>query len=120
MLTGIIPLPLIMSIRTALNMPSQKGRAAGHDRPCHNPHMTRKGAAAGLTLGGAKGLTDQEARYQIRDDLKTRSLEKRAVKPQEVAHGFIFFPGEAKKAKELRLQLKAVDTGKIYSLTLKF
>ena len=78
------------------------------------------GAAAGLTLGGAKGLTDQEARYQIRDDLKARSLEKRAVKPQEVAHGFIFFPGEAKKAKELRLQLKAVDTGKIYSLTLKF
>jgi len=44
----------------------------------------------------------------------------RAVKPQEVAHGFIFFPGEAKKAKELRLQLKAVDTGKVYSLILKF
>jgi hypothetical protein len=78
------------------------------------------GAAAGLTMGGSKGLTDDEVRYQIRDDLKTRSLEKRAVKPHELAHGFIFFPGEAGKAKELRLQLKASDTGVIYPLTLKF
>ena len=78
------------------------------------------GAAAGLTMGGAQGLTDNEVRYKIQDDLKTRSLERRAVKPHEIAHGFIFFPGEAKKAKELRLQLKAIDTGKIYPLTLKF
>lgn len=78
------------------------------------------GAAAGLTMGGSQGLTDNEVRSQIRDDLKTRSLERRAVKPQEVAHGFIFFPGEAKKSKELRLQLKAIDTGRIYSLILKF
>ncbi len=78
------------------------------------------GAAAGLTMGGSKGLTDEEARYQIRDDLKARSLEKRAVKPREIAHGFIFFPGEAKKAKELRLQLKATDTGVVYPLILKF
>jgi hypothetical protein len=78
------------------------------------------GAAAGLTMGGSQGLTDNEVRYQIQDDLKTRSLEKRAVRPQEIAHGFIFFPGEAKKAKELRLQLKAIDTGKIYPLILKF
>lgn len=78
------------------------------------------GAAAGLTMGGAKGLTDDEVRYQIRDDLKTRSLERRAVNPHEIAHGFIFFPGEAKKTKELRLQLKAIDTGVIYPLILKF
>ena len=71
-------------------------------------------------MGGAQGLTDDEVRYQIQDDLKTRSLERRAVKPQEIAHGFIFFPGEAKKAKELRLQLKAIDTGRIYTLILKF
>jgi len=81
---------------------------------------TAVGAAAGLTMGGAKGLSDEEVRYQIQDDLKTRSLEKRAVKPLEIAHGFIFFPGEAKKSKELRLQIKAIDTGRIYSLTLKF
>ena len=78
------------------------------------------GAAAGLTMGGARGLADNEARYQIRDDLKARSLERRAVRPHEIAHGFIFFPGEAKKAKELRLQMKAMDTGVIYPLILKF
>jgi len=78
------------------------------------------GAALGLTMGGAEGLTDDKVREHIRDDLETRSLEKRPVKPQEVAHGFIFFPGEAKKSKELRLQLKAIDTGKLYPLILKF
>jgi len=78
------------------------------------------GAALGLTMGGAEGLSDDKVRHQIRDDLTTRSLEKRAVKPQEFAHGFIFFPGEAKKSKELRLQLKAIDTGTIYPLVLKF
>jgi len=78
------------------------------------------GAAAGLTAGGSKGLTDQEVQFQIREDLKARTLEKRAVKPGEIAHGFLFFPGEAKKVKELRLQLKEVDTGKIHNLTFKF
>jgi hypothetical protein len=78
------------------------------------------GAAAGLTMGGTKGLSDEDVRYMIRDDLKARTLEKRAVKPKEIAHGFIFFPGEAKKSKELRLQLKATDTGQIYPLILKF
>lgn len=78
------------------------------------------GAAAGLTMGGAKGLTDEEVRYQIQDDLKRRTLEKRAVRPREIAHGFIFFPGEAKKSRELRLQLKAIDTGQVYPLILKF
>ncbi|MFB3924697.1 MAG: hypothetical protein ACE14T_01465 [Syntrophales bacterium] len=78
------------------------------------------GAAAGLTIGGAKGLSDPEARHAIRDDLQTRSLENRAVTPQEVAYGFIFFPGESKKAKELRLRVREVDTGKVHSLVLKF
>ncbi len=78
------------------------------------------GAAAGLTLGGASGLDNQDVKAKIRDDLRTRSLEKRAVKPQEIAYGFIFFPGEAKRAKELRLQLKVVDTGVIYPVTFKF
>lgn len=78
------------------------------------------GAAAGATAGGSKGLSESDARYQIRDDLKARSLEKRTVNPQDLAHGFIFFPGEAKKAAELRLQVRAIDTGETFSLTLKF
>lgn len=78
------------------------------------------GAAAGATIGGAKGLTDQDVQMRIRDDLDTRSLKRKAIPPQQVAHGFIFFPGEAKHARELRLLLRAIDTGKTYMLNLKF
>ncbi len=78
------------------------------------------GAAGGVVAGGAQGMTEgtATARGQISEDLRKRSLERRAVTPHEVAHGFIFFPGEAKKAKLLQLQLKATDTGTIYTLKL--
>lgn len=78
------------------------------------------GAAAGVTLGGAKGYADSDVRHQIQEDLRNRSLEKRAVAPREVAHGFIFYPGEAKKSKELRISIRAVDTQQVYPLILKF
>lgn len=78
------------------------------------------GAAAGATMGGARGLTDSEVQMQIREDLDTRSLKRKAIPPQQVAHGFIFFPGEAKNAREIRLFLRAVDMGTPYPLSLKF
>jgi len=78
------------------------------------------GAAAGITMGGAKGLGDSDVRQQIREDLRNRTLEKRAIAPHEVAHGFIFFPGEAKKVKELRISIRATDTRQVYPLIMKF
>lgn len=78
------------------------------------------GAAAGITMGGAKGMGESDVRQQIQEDLRNRSLEKRAVAAHEVAHGFIFYPGEAKKAKELRISIRAVDTKQVYPLILKF
>ncbi len=78
------------------------------------------GAAAGATFGGAKGFADTDVKKQIQDDLQVRSLSSRAVPAHEIAHGFIFFPGEAKKAKELRLRIKETDTGKTYPLIMKF
>ena len=72
------------------------------------------GGATGAVMGGTQGLTDTEVQRQIREDLRTRSLERRAVAPQELAHGFVFFPGEAKKARELRLRLREADTGRVY------
>jgi len=78
------------------------------------------GAAAGITMGGAKGLGESDVRQQIQEDLRNRSLEKRAIAPHEVAHGFIFYPGEAKKPKELRISMRAVDTKQVYPLILKF
>ena len=78
------------------------------------------GAAAGMTMGGAKGLGESDVGYQIQEDLRNRSLEKRAIAPSEMAHGFIFFPGEAGKPAELRISIRAVDTRQVYSLILKF
>ena len=77
------------------------------------------GAAAGLTVGGAQGLDNTDVQFKIREDLQTRSLNYRAIKPGELAYGFIFYPGEAKSAKVLRLQLRANDTGKIYTFNMK-
>jgi hypothetical protein len=76
------------------------------------------GAAAGATLGGVKGYTSDDPRYAIIEDLQEKSLENRAVQPQSLAHGFIFFPGEAKSAKQLRMQLVEVDTGTVHVLKL--
>jgi hypothetical protein len=78
------------------------------------------GAAAGATMGGAKGMGDSDVRGQIRDDLQNRSLSAKLITPGQVAHGFIFYPGEARKPRELRISIKATDTGKVYPLTLKF
>jgi hypothetical protein len=77
------------------------------------------GAAAGAVIGGTKGLTDGEVQDRIQDDLSKRSLENRPVKPMEIAYGFIFFPGESKSAKELRIQIRNAATGQLHSLNMK-
>jgi hypothetical protein len=78
------------------------------------------GAAAGATMGGTKGLMDTDVHGQIREDLQKRTLENRAVNPHDIAHGFLFFPGESAKPAELRLRLKEKDTGIEHALILKF
>jgi len=79
------------------------------------------GAAAGLAIGGSKGLSDKKAPHQIGEDLHNRSLENRPVPPDDISHGFIFFPGEAKEqAKELRLTIREIDTGVAHSLIMRF
>jgi hypothetical protein len=79
------------------------------------------GAAAGGVLGGAKGYaSSDEARMAITDDLRQKSLQNKAVEPHTIAHGFLFFPGEANSAKQLRLQIREVDTGAVHVLTLNF
>jgi len=77
------------------------------------------GAAVGATLGGAEAAASEgEARATISQDLQAKSLENRAVAPHSIAHGFIFFPGEAKGAGELRLQVRVVETGDLHTLRL--
>jgi len=79
------------------------------------------GAAAGATLGGVAGGADSnDARRSIIDDLREKSLQNTAVAPKSLAHGFLFFPGEAKSAKQLRLQIIERDSGKVHVLKLAF
>jgi hypothetical protein len=75
------------------------------------------GAAAGATVGGVQGYTSDEARRTIVSDLNRKSLENKAIS-KGLAYGFLFFPGEAQSAKELRLQLTETATGKVYVVKL--
>jgi hypothetical protein len=76
------------------------------------------GAAAGATLGGVKGYTSDDARQAIVDDLHRKSLENKPIEPTNLAYGYLFFPGEARSAKQLRLKLVEVDTGTGHVLKL--
>ncbi len=78
------------------------------------------GGAVGATAGGVKGATDTDPQARIREDLNKRSLQNRPVRPGEVAYGFVFFPGEAAKVKELRLQVREVDSGVRHALIMPF
>jgi len=78
------------------------------------------GAAAGAVGGGAKGYTSQDARHDIVSDLQQKSMENKPVEPGGLSHGFIFFPGEALSAGQLRIQLLEKDTGRVHNLRLKF
>lgn len=78
------------------------------------------GGAAGASIGGVQGFSSSEdARRRIIGDLNQKSLENKDVPPKGLAYGFIFFPGEAQSAKQLRLQVTEVDTGKVHVLTFK-
>ncbi len=76
------------------------------------------GAAAGATIGGVKGYTSDEARRTIMSDLNKKSMENKPIS-RGLAYGFLFFPGEAQSAKELRLQVLETDTGKVHLLKMR-
>ena len=78
------------------------------------------GAAGGALFGGVKGMASNDVRREIIDDLKKKSLEEKPVEPGILTFGFLFFPGEVKTAKQLRLQLKETDTGKLHVVKFDF
>lgn len=78
------------------------------------------GAAAGGTLGGAGAYASNDARAAIINDLSDKSLKNRYITPGNLSHGIIFFPGEAKSTKQLRLQLKEKESGNVHTVYLKF
>jgi hypothetical protein len=78
------------------------------------------GAAAGAVIGGVGGYASNEPNKAIINDMRDKSLQNAAIEPGTLAHGFLFFPGEAVSASSLRLQIIENDTRKVHSVTFRF
>jgi hypothetical protein len=76
------------------------------------------GAAGGAVLGGTSQAGSREREYRISDDLRDKGLEGKQIPDKHLANGFLFFPGEAKSAKELRLQWRERENGVLRRATL--
>jgi hypothetical protein len=76
------------------------------------------GAAVGAVKGGYEGLEDPRSKQVIADDLRTKGLKDKPMKPYEISHGFLFFPGEIKDASLLRLKIKNMNSGQVQILEL--
>jgi len=76
------------------------------------------GGAGGAIYGGAEAGTSEEAGRQVARDLANKDLENRIIEPGNINRGFLFFPGEAPSAGQLRLQLRDVTTGQTFNATL--
>jgi hypothetical protein len=76
------------------------------------------GGAAGAIIGGAHQGSSGDRERQISNDLRDKGLEGKVIPDLYLADGFLFFPGEAKSAKELRLEWKERDTEKVHRINL--
>lgn len=76
------------------------------------------GAAAGAVIGGAKRY--QEIGQEIREDLAHDSFDNRSIESGEIAHGFLFFPGDQEIASldSLRVSMHIDDKPQVIKLTL--
>ena len=79
------------------------------------------GGAGGAVIGGASKAGDERSlEYKIADDMREKGIEGKVIPVESLADGFIFFPGEAATAKELRLQVRFRASGKVQTLSLRF
>lgn len=76
------------------------------------------GAAVGAVGGGMYGSGSGEREAAISRDLREKGLEGQEIPDQYLADGFLFFPGEAKSARALRLEWREQGTTKIHKVTL--
>lgn len=84
--------------------------------------------AAGVIVGGATGAAvgsavsqpeNAQERSRLASTMNDRSLERKTIPPNILTSGFIFFPGEAKSAKELHLQFLFLDSDQFQTINLK-
>lgn len=76
------------------------------------------GGAGGAVIGGTQEGSSTDASRQIGRDLATKQLVNQAVQPGSLANGFLFFPGEAPSAAQLRLQVRETHSGKVHKLMI--
>lgn len=96
------------------------GIVSGHDVGSSVVKGGVLGGAGGAVIGGAsRGGDDRQREYKITDDVRDKGVEGKVMPSEAMANGFIFFPGEVESAKELRLQVRFRDSGKVQTLNLK-
>nr|WP_279342458.1 glycine zipper family protein [Geotalea sp. SG265] len=78
------------------------------------------GTAGGAVIGGASEGSSPERGRSIMDDIRAKSLEGKVIPADHLANGFVFFPGEAETAKELRLRLRQPESGVERTVVLPF
>lgn len=96
------------------------GVVSGRDIGANIAKGAAVGAAGGAVIGGTSGANNAEqARHRVMQDFRRKSLENKPIEPGDLSYGFLFFPGEAKSARALRLQLEEEGTGKKITLEMK-
>ena len=95
------------------------GIVAGHDIGSTIGKGAAIGAAGGAIFGGVKGGTSEERPRRITEDIRQKGLEGKTIPNDYLANGFIFFPGEAESARELRLQFVEKETGTARTVTIR-
>ena len=78
------------------------------------------GGAGGAVIGGTQEATSKDREYRISDDLREKGIEGKIIPPASLANGFLFFPAEADTAKELRVQVRDMGTGRVHLIILPF
>ena len=79
------------------------------------------GGAGGAVIGGAsKAENDRERGYRIAEDMREKGIDGKIIPSGSLANGFIFFPGEAATARELRLQVRFRGSGRLETISLRF
>lgn len=76
------------------------------------------GAAAGAVIGGAKRY--QEVGQEIRENLAHESFDNRSIESGDIAHGFLFFPGDQEIAslETLRISININNHPQVIKLKL--
>lgn len=80
-------------------------------------HGALIGAGLGLMGGGAE--TSNALEERIRKDLNDKALRNQRIQPGDLAHGVLFFPGEAGTGKTLRLSLLMDGYPRVVNVPLK-